>query len=156
MAKKVQKPFLQNVMQNWDILLNGQGKKQEEFYKAFEKELHNRVKVKTDRYSHDGIAGIQVAFRSIYCNVFAIPFGADLFVSWDMQSKKISPSKSPSSLGGMIDSLSKTFSYVDVKVGAAFGSVVLDCIRAAIFELMGDKADKAKMSRQSSGMLGSF
>ncbi len=73
-----------------------------------------------------------------------------------MQSTKMTPSSAPGVLGAFAQAL-RSFGYYEIKVSTAFGGVVLDCVKTAIFKVAGgEQVDKAKMSRQSSGILGSF
>lgn len=154
---KSQKLGLENIMQSWSILLPGQAKRRDDFFAKVREEFTQRVSsVEVTNLVVGSIPFLQIVYGSFHCNIFAIIFGTDVYISWDMQSPKLTPSKIPGVVGALANSF-KSFSYSEVQVASAFGAVVLDCVRTAAEKITeGSEKDKAKLAKQSSGLLGAI
>ena len=147
---------LQNVMQDWSIVLNGQAHKRDEFLENVHEEFEKRVHgVAVEDFVLGNVPLVQICHGTFHCNTMAIPFGKDLYVSWDMQSPKMTPSNAPGVLGALANA-GKVFGYSEMKVGSAFGAVVLDCVRTAAEKILSGEAEKKKLAKQSSGLMGAM
>ncbi len=147
---------LAKVIQDWNAILNNQAEKQKEFYKYVREEFGKRVKsIEVAELVFEEKEFLQIVYENFHCNIFAIPFGTDLYISWDQQSPKIGASKAPGVFGVIASSL-RIFKYTEVKMGSAFGGVVLACVRTAADRIVESDKERLKLLKQSSGMLGAM
>ncbi len=158
-----------NIMQSWSCHLFGQAGKKDKFFEMVSDEMEERgLKYKNGLLDIGGMLGKKKEYFTVMsknedfsCLIGRQKIGKDLFVTWDLYSKK--PIGEHQVFNFMRPFLAASrginalfnADYNEMTQLKAFSSAVKECTVAATEKIF-EKAnlDKSKINRQSSGMFG--